>query len=83
MTRKDAKDRVERRGMIRAHHTRQTAITNSTPPVRDNYRTGRETTRADAHPASVGSSGSARKKERSGREHGKGGSIRIKIVGVA
>lgn len=33
-------------GMIRTHYTRQTAITNSTPPVGDNYRAGREATRA-------------------------------------
>lgn len=31
-----------RGGMIRTHCTRQTAITNSTPPVGDNYRAGRE-----------------------------------------
>lgn len=38
--------RTERRKgkMIRARRVRQTAITNSTPPVRDNYRTGREAT---------------------------------------
>jgi len=29
-------------GMIRTHYTRQTAIANSTPPVRDNYRAARE-----------------------------------------
>jgi len=28
-------------GMIRTHYTRQTAMANSTPPVRDNYWTGR------------------------------------------
>jgi len=28
-------------GMIRTHYTRQTAIANSTPPVRDNYRAAR------------------------------------------
>lgn len=31
-----------RGGMIKTHCTRQTAITNSTPPVGDNYRAGRE-----------------------------------------
>lgn len=29
---------------IRAHRIRQTAIANSTSPVRDNYRTGRKAT---------------------------------------
>lgn len=33
-------------GVIRTHYTRQTAITNSTPLVGDNYRAGREATRA-------------------------------------
>lgn len=35
-----------RGGMIRTHCTRQTAITNSTPPVGDNYRAGRERLRS-------------------------------------
>lgn len=42
MTRRDAKDREGK--TIRAHRIRQTAIANSTSPVRDNYRTGRKAT---------------------------------------
>lgn len=44
-SRDDAYVRAGGEGMIRTDYTRQTAITNSTPPVGDNYRAGREATR--------------------------------------
>jgi len=47
-------------GVIRTHYPRQTAIANSTPPIRDNYRADRGTGRAaELHEGVVAEDGSA------------------------
>lgn len=52
-------------GMIRTHYTRQTVITNSTPPVGDNYRDGRGYSSLVEHEGLLAKNRSARGSESS------------------